>query len=435
MNLHGSYKIDIYNGHNELVESTDYIDNFITSTGLSYIFDTSVANCFKYLSIGSGSSGNAVDTLDLESGDARWSYKNNYIADSCGTIEATTGIQLYRAWLLSGLTGAGYANGLDINEIMVTPSNGGASGKAFSRILPAVNVPSGDYSVITYRLDIAMPTGKKTFVNIIGDNLVNSTEPEEDVCRYWDLATGRYGIVHHGLDTVSSTGETQTPDFGNPMEPSLTDTSYFKTYFSTDYLQFAVNGWSGGAITTGAFQPWNAAGKPLGTGVIDYHYTLDTATKSRLTNARRDSVEHPDDTNIRNESSVTVYQKNNNIVTITPDSYTVTGRDRSVTRLFSWPSVQNQFEDGDGVPRRIKSMVCSYYDGDYLPYADFLFGTTGGEIDPPVDTSAYTLNTGTFGSSTGDYCFIDPFNNMSLSMRISWTAPCPTTVSGCPGYV
>lgn len=431
LGLQGSYKIDIYNQNNQLVGDSEY-KNFITSTGLSFLYDAPVADCFKYLSIGSGDSGNSVYTDGLESGDSRWQYKNNYVADACGTINTSSGVDLYRAWLLSGLTGDTYNGGLDIEEMIVSPGNAGNSGKAFSRVLPNANVPSGHYSIVTYRLEVSMPTGVKNFNGIINDTQVNTSEPAEDVCRYWDLLSGKYGLVHHGLNTVNSAGATALESMGNPFEPSQTDTSILVAYLSTDHRQFTVNSWSGGKIDTGSFQPYAGDGKAFGSGILAYHDEIDSATETAITDARRDTIVTPDASDFRNESNETVYQKNNSIVTITPDAYTATGRSRSTTRLFSWPNVQNQFEDDGGTPRRIKSMVLSYYDGSYLPYADFLFATSGLELDDPVNTGAYTINTGSF---TGDYVFIDPYDNLSLSIRISWSSPCPTTVSGCPGYV
>ena len=165
---------------------------------------------------------------------------------------------------------------------------------------------------------------------------------------------------------------------------------------------------------------------------MDYHDSLDTTTKDRIKNARRGTVEHPDSDDFTSESNATVYQEDSTITTITPDAYTETGRSRSITRLFSWPSVQNQFIDAAGVPRRIKSMVCAYTDSDYYPYADFLFASSGLELDLPVNTGASTIDADAF---TGDYVFIDPYDNLSLSVRLSWSSPCPTNVSGCPGYV
>jgi hypothetical protein len=432
LGLQGSYKIDIYNQGNQLVDSSDYVKNFITSTGLSYIYDTPLVDCFRYLSIGSGNSGNSVYTDGLESGDSRWQFKINYVNNACGTINTTSGVNLYRAWLISGITGETYNGGLDIEEMALSPNNVGASGKAFSRVLSNANVPSGHYSIVTYRLEVAMPTGVKTFNGIINDTQVNITEPAEDVCRYWDLLSGKYSLVHHGLNTISSAGTKVLDSFGNPLEPSMRSTPELLAYLSTDHRQFTVNSWSGGKIDTGSFQPYAGDGKAMGSGVMAYHDELDDVTKAALTNARRDSIETPDATGFQAETVTVVEQKNNSILTITPDAYTETGRSRSITRLFSWPNVQNQFEDAGGTPHRIKSMVLSYYDGSHRPYADFLFATSGLELDDPVNTGTYTIDTGSF---TGDYVFIDPFDNLSLSIRISWTSPCPDSVSGCPGYV
>lgn len=425
--LNGKFRINVYNQNGELNHSTDYLNNFITSSGLSYPYDAPFPECFKYLSIGSGTGINTLLTTGLSYVNTQFSSMGSYVNGACGSNETSSGLNHYKAWLVSGITSP-----LTINELGVSPapvSGGYISGVLFSRIVTPspITISSGDYSIITYRLDIAAPTGLGSFANIINTAQVNSVN--NPVCRYWNTLSGIYSVVHNGLRTISSAGITNVPTFGDPLEPSNRDTTNLIAYLSTDNQQFTVNSWSGGKISTGLFQPWNPNGKPLGTGVCAYHNTLDTFTSSRIINIRRDTHVIPDSGNFTNEINKLDFQKNSSITTITPDSYVSTGRSRSITRLFSWPNVSNQFQDIFGNDRRVKSLVLSYGTTTYYPYVDMLFATSGLiQTFSPVDTNAYTYSG---ASITGDYVFIDSYNNLSLSFRLGWSAPCPSNVSGC----
>lgn len=140
----------------------------------------------------------------------------------------------------------------------------------------------------------------------------------------------------------------------------------------------------------------------------------------------------PDSGDFTAEVTITAYQKNNSIVTISNDSYVATGRSRSITRLYSWPNTQNQFQDEFGNDRRVKSLVLAYSESDsYFPYCDMQFASSGLKQNFTRNTNNFTYA----GSSiTGDFVFLDPYDNLSLSFRLGWSAPCPSNVSGCPGY-
>jgi hypothetical protein len=437
LRVQGAYKIDVYS-EDRLVNTTDFQPNFITSTGLSYPYDIPFADCFQYLSIGSGNDINTVNTTGLSNINNDFASMKDYVKGACGYIEVATGVQLYRAWAISGVTGSKYAGGLTIDEIGVSPGTygTGASGILFSRLIPdaPVAVPSGDYSIITYRLDIGLPTGIKSFNGIINDSQVNSTD--NPVCRYWETLSGKYSVIHNGLQGIDANGGTIKANdaslYGNPMEPAQQSTTLIKAYLSTDNEQFIVNWRSGGKVPTGDFKPWNGDGYYLGTGLAQYNYSLNTSDKTALNDARRDSINIPNSGDITQQSSKTVFQKDNSITTITPDAYVATGRTRSITKLFSWPNTQNQFQDAFGNDRRIKSLMLSYEDGNHKPFVDMIFASSGGEQHYSVNTGNLSYNSGTV--ITGDYVFIDPYDNLSLSFRHSWSSPCPPEVSGCPGY-
>jgi hypothetical protein len=439
LRVNGAYKVDIYN-EDRLTQSSDFQSNFITSTGLSYPFSSPFADCFKYMSVGSGTGINTVNTTGLAVPYAAFTSLGSHVKSANGFTETVSGMRLYRAWLISGVTGSQYGGGLPINEIGVSPREygSGASGTLFSRLVPAspLTVPSGDYSIITYRLDVGLPTGVKSFNGLMNDSLVNPVD--NPVCRYWSELSGEYSVVHNGLQTIHEDGGTISAEdsslFGNPMEPAQNSSTLISAYLSTDNQQFLFNWRQGGKIATGNFQPWRSTGYKLGTGLMQYNYSLSIEDRNALSNARRDSVNIPDSGDFTNHSSATVFQSDSSITTITPDSYTPTGRTRSITKLFSWPSTQGQFQDEFGNDRRIKSLVLAYGGGAGAkkPFVDMIFATSGGIQHYSVDTGNLNYNTG--NNLTGDYVFIDPYNNLSMSFRHSWSSPCPDDVSGCPGY-
>jgi hypothetical protein len=431
--LQGYYKIESYRPDHSLEKSSEFMGNFITSSGLSFPLSIPFASTFKYLSLGSGTGVNTVYTTGLQIPTNQFTSMSDYVQGACGKIESPSGLKLFRAWLVSGITGQYYANGLTIGELGVSPSpiSGAGTGVLFSRFVvnPTFNIPSGNYSIVTYRLDFGMPTGLQKFYRIINTSQVNATD--NPVCRYWNQLSGIYSIIHNGLITIDQDGENVEPGMKASLEPCDRSDNH-KAYLSTDNQQFTLNGWSGGLVDTGAFKPWNSNGLSLSSGVAQYHYTVDDATQSRLTNARRDLILVPDSGNFTTEVSLTAYQKDNSIVTFSTDSFVATGRSRSVTRLYSWPNTQNQFQDEFGNDRRVKSLVLSYYDmAAHYPYCDMQFASSGLKQNFTRNTNNFTYS----GSSiTGDFVFLDPYDNLSLSFRLGWSAPCPSNVSGCPGY-
>ena len=431
--IQGHYKIDSYRPDHSLEKSSDYMGNFITSSGLSFPFSIPFASTFKYLSLGSGTGINTVYTTGLQTPITQFTSLSQYVQGACGVIESPSGLKLFRGWLISGITGSQYSAGLTIGELGVSPSpiSGDGTGVLFSRIVvnPTFNIPSGNYSIVSYRLDFGMPTGLQKFYRIINTNQVNNTD--NPVCRYWNQLSGIYSIVHNGLIRINELGENEEPGIKASLESSDMSSNHV-AYLSTDNQQFTLNGWSGGLVDTGVFKPWNPNGLSLSSGVAQYHYSVDSTTLSRLTNARRDSILVPDSGDFKTEISFLAHQKDNSILTISPDSYVSTGRSRSVTRLYSWPNTQNQFQDEFGNDRRVKSLVLSYSDGaSYYPYCDMQFASSGLKQNFARNTDNFTYS----GSSiTGDFVFLDPYDNLSLSFRLGWSAPCPSNVSGCPGY-
>jgi len=432
LKLKGQFTIQTY-GPDGFEKSKKVIPNFITSTGLSFPYSIPLGECFKQLTIGSGIGINTVLTTGMESGNIDYANLVNYVSDACGTINTNSGVSLFRAWRIP--FGESVVNDypLSIAELGVHPTDLGvsSSGYLFSRVLPNVVIDTGDYSVITYSLNIGLPTGIKSFYGIINSSLVNTSD--SPVCRYWNRISGRYSVIHHGLNTIGVDGLIREESFKSPLEPSNRSTSALKAYLSTDNKQFIVNSYSGGAIDTASFQPYTAEGLPFGTGLCSYHREIAGGLETRLVDIRKGTFKIPLNTDFRLEGDSSSEVKVNSLTTITQDSYIATGRTRSLVRLFSWPNAQNLFEDVSGNPNKIKSLVLSQsVYGSHYPYCDVIFSTSGAsELNYSVDTDNHTYDP---NSLTGNYAFIDPFDNLSLSFRLSWGSDCPDSVSGCPGY-
>jgi len=417
--LKGEYVVDIYDPKGEL-KSTKTYPNFITSTGLSYIYDTSVASCFSYLSLGSGTSANNLSTTTgLDTVIPSYSYlgQSNYVNNACGTTENLSGITLYRAWNISGI-GSG---GLNIGEIMVSPTNqvnNNPSGKAFSRITGSIVIPSGDYSVITYKLNISVPTGVYYFENIINTNNAITVGPP-DPCTFWDQLSGAYSLIHHGLKTISANGTIQS-NYGPYLEPSISDALYLRAYLSTDNLEFEVNQYNGGPVDDG-FSGYSG----ICTFKYDFHSAKLADTKyGRINRIRKGYRTLPSTGDYLNPSFSTISYFENENVTLYPLPYTATDRSRSLSRLYTWP--RSAWSDGVNY-YRAKSLVFSY--GSDLPFADCLFYSTGGYLTGDINTTSHTINMSNLPSD--DYFFKDVLNVLDISTKITWSAPCPSDVVGC----
>jgi hypothetical protein len=116
ISLQGQFKFDVYHKDGTLDYTTDYINNFITPTGLSYPDSFGFADCFRYVSLGSGTGANFVtgigttglsipirqSGIEYVGGNGLSScsnaIKNNYISNACGYRTTNSGITLFRAW-------------------------------------------------------------------------------------------------------------------------------------------------------------------------------------------------------------------------------------------------------------------------------------------------------------------------------------------------
>src|ERR1700761_2387038 len=113
ISMHGRYKFDVYASGGAHKWSSDYSKNFITSTGLVYPSLFAFADCFRFLSIGTGLGGNSISggfngwgTTGLTNPVPAYTYigsrdcngNSQYEPNGCGYVEAISGIILSRAW-------------------------------------------------------------------------------------------------------------------------------------------------------------------------------------------------------------------------------------------------------------------------------------------------------------------------------------------------
>jgi len=331
-NLYGEYKVDIYNQDNELVESSDYFSNFITTTGLSYPYSMPFADTFKWLSLGLSSTPNTIHTTGLgtfingtdykEARTGEFSYTTGFFNEGCGFIENLSGVDLYRAWRIPQSGGSLMKKDLNFKEIMVTPGRrsgigvkddfdflytGGARAEAhtsgltaFSRVVHDMTIPSGDWAVITYKLGVTIDLEVKNFNKFIGlyeadHSKTNGTPFSGPVM--WQSLTGQARVLHPGIrviegavgevaaaggddgsNTEPTAGETIEPAFKSPMEPFESGEA-LGSFFSTDNTQWLLDPYLGGKVLTGAFKPWNElSGATIGTGFPEFYHDIYSAS-------------------------------------------------------------------------------------------------------------------------------------------------------------
>lgn len=265
ISLQGQFKFDVYKSDGSLRYTSEYLKNFITSTGLSYPSTFAFADCFRFLSVGSGTGRNSVQqavnngwgTTGLQSGLAAYSYiggktcdnVSQYESESCNFLEEGSGIRLVRAWRVPSGTG-GFPTAFNFNEFMVTPGrpyvvdpdnasskacscnesttpNGliGLDGsniaqyytnpklcdadKAFARVVKSIPVSADDFLVVTYELGLNFYTG----IQNVSLSIQNTS-----TTNWSGVLLAKANLVHHGMKLVddgihSYAGREQIPNF------------------------------------------------------------------------------------------------------------------------------------------------------------------------------------------------------------------------------
>jgi hypothetical protein len=336
ISLDGHFKADVYNQNDELISSGDWAGNFITSTGLCYPLTMPFANTFMYLSLGSGKQPSDLYTTGLRSGSQPYIYTNDgphpakynflwttgIVAGGCGYISHSSGVELFRAWRIPEQPGQYLAEDFHVSELMCSPATTGGMGisgtsypdpfaggkfsdpssgrSAFNRVLKDFTLPSGDYGVITYKLNFIVDKEVRSFEPFVGLN--NAAGAGKTT---WQQLTGKARIMHPGIQLIKKQeadsggggggggggdddvpGEAFKLKYGAPLEPSTTGNMY--AYFTTDNTQFRFNPFWGGAGVTGLqklIHPsngtlhWNTTGVNFATGFAEYFHNLADLTE------------------------------------------------------------------------------------------------------------------------------------------------------------
>ena len=283
--LEGKFKVDIFDKQGKLIETTDWFNNFITASGLLQIYRYNFAECFRYLSLGSGTKSNygnnppsANTTTGIDSGilkigtdlsivDAVTGWKGangvnggvlslsgqyigpwGYVDGGASTFEDTTGPKFFRSWSIpyydGNISSTTNPNGLTIQEFMVSPGDGSDQyGKyAFSRVKKTVIIPPDTSAIVSYQLGVRLSNTSLQFFNS-GTFNTGSAETANELAQVgdWSRLSGYYRQTYHGLAWLDSFGQTFIPKYGNIMEPSFSGLSNSRFYLSPDNSQFDVN--------------------------------------------------------------------------------------------------------------------------------------------------------------------------------------------------
>jgi len=162
--LNGKFKIDTYTKDNQLKNTTDWFENFISPTGLSYLFYLSPADCFRYISLGSGNTantilGNGTTGLATPLNRSGFSYVggaadslacngqgeafNRYLSGGCGYRIDNSGVVLNRAWRIPNTDGTFFSSPFLFKEYMLTPSCPVVTGLGKINFSDVATIPTG----------------------------------------------------------------------------------------------------------------------------------------------------------------------------------------------------------------------------------------------------------------------------------------------------
>jgi len=306
--LKGAYKVDLYKGagnNREFVETTNWFDNDITNVGLNYPYYYPFANCFMFLSLGSGAAGSSRYNLTglTPPNDGFLVYSSTYtgappagypsgtyvqkgqyigwqgyeiggvhsssnttssfLQSTCGTKFTPSGINFYRGWTIptgvqstEGSEIIADPNGLVISSLMVSPSSGSnTTGKyAFSIVDRNITIPSGYSATITYNLSLNFQDygNQQTFFSGIyggtngyfntGSAYTGINNSELSLLSGWSKLSGFYRMIFPGINFVNFWGGVEsTANRGNELEPYISKCLKTFFYLSPDIAQFAVN--------------------------------------------------------------------------------------------------------------------------------------------------------------------------------------------------
>ena len=224
----GQFKFDVYQKNGNLKYTTDYIDNFITSTGLEYIKTFAFADCFRYLSLGSGTAANSITsnggngTTDLTTPIERFRYiggntsnfnctegdYNHYIGSACGYRINPTGLVLTRAWRIPVTNNTFFTEQYTFEEYMLSPGRTGLNGFAYNEETALYDIPHVACSCIESTNDEAgeikgygkeAPDFYAAYPSICSANKAFSR-----ILKQIDVEVDEYLVVNYALNVVLS---------------------------------------------------------------------------------------------------------------------------------------------------------------------------------------------------------------------------------------
>ena len=428
--LNGEYKYTIFDSQKNIKRESDYFSNFITSDGLRFIYFTGFAHNLEYLSLGSSNAANSLSTTGLSAPINDFQYFTGFLSNSVGTQVNPSGLSFYKTWILPSPT-SGVSKNYTVREFSVSPDETGYFSRAFSRATGLAELVTGDFLSVTYRLNVSHDTGIKTFLNVV---TTGSSNKFTDSYKSFNYFSGIYSLMQPALKVLLPIeGASQQPEgkigevkevayLGMGMEPSCPADNLF-CYFSEDEAQFLVTPTGEG----GANSSYS-----LSSGIHNYLYDAPTIEGSIKENIRWKSFKVPSTGNIQTANSIAetgVHVNSTSSIPALSLSIDGTGRQRHLFRTFGWI--------GASTPNLIdyewKSLVLGYQKSEgqtppngeeIIPYVDSLLGTSLGELRP--EKYVYNdqgIKTGWL-YNTGDYLNLDSNNNLTLSFKLSWSAPC-----------
>jgi len=438
--LNGEYKYTIFDSQKNIKKESEYFSNFITSDGLRFIYFTGFAHNLQYLSLGSSNAVNSLSTTGLYAPIKDFEYFTGFLSNSVGTQVSLSGLSFYKTWILPSPT-SGVSENYTVKEFSVSPDHTGYFSRAFSRATGLVELTTGDFLSVTYKLNVSHDVGIKTFLNVVSTGDSNKFT---DSYKSFDYFSGIYSLMQPALKVLlpiqgaktqpeGKIGEVKQVGYlGMGMEPSCPAQNLF-CYFSEDESQFLVT-------------PSGAGGKnssySLSSGVHKYLYDAPVLDGSIKKNIRWKSFEAPSTGDIKTADSIKETGIHKNSTSSIPSlniSIDGTGRQRHLFRTFGWIGVSRP----NLIESEWKSMVLGYQkpeDPEYpeippdgkeiVPYVDCLLGTSLGELrpqkyvyEPETGLVPQVFKTGWLYNS-GDYLNLDSNNNLTLSFKLSWSAPC-----------
>jgi len=444
--LNGEYKYTIFDSQKNIKKESEYFSNFITSDGLRFIYFTGFAHNLQYLSLGSSNAVNSLSTTGLYAPIKDFEYFTGFLSNSVGTQVSLSGLSFYKTWILPSPT-SGVSENYTVKEFSVSPDHTGYFSRAFSRATGLVELTTGDFLSVTYKLNVSHDVGIKTFLNVVSTGDSNKFT---DSYKSFDYFSGIYSLMQPALKVLlpiqgaktqpeGKIGEVKQVGYlGMGMEPSCPAQNLF-CYFSEDESQFLVT-------------PSGAGGKnssySLSSGVHKYLYDAPVLDGSIKKNIRWKSFEAPSTGDIKTADSIKETGIHKNSTSSIPSlniSIDGTGRQRHLFRTFGWIGVSRP----NLIESEWKSMVLGYQkpeDPEYpeippdgkeiVPYVDCLLGTSLGELrpqkyvyEPETGLVPQVFKTGWLYNS-GDYLNLDSNNNLTLSFKLSWSAPCGDA-TGC----